>query len=155
MGVSTDAYISYGILFEEGFEFPWSDYDNGLDGDWWLTVQGFNPSVKVYDEYGEYIGGIKPSEAVISQYYAEKNAFKKAHPLPFRLVNVCSNDYPIYILAIDEGHVWAYRGHPQVVDPTSLVATDEQRQSLIEFCKTYDIDIEGNEPRWYLSSYWG
>jgi hypothetical protein len=69
-------------------------------------------------------------------------------------VNVCSGDNPIYILALKGMGFIAKRGRPQAFDPSLLIVTDDQQQSLIDFCKTYNIDVEG-KPQWYLSSYWG
>ena len=31
MGLSTDGEISFGIVFDEGFEFPWDEYDYDIE----------------------------------------------------------------------------------------------------------------------------
>lgn len=153
MGVSTDGEISYGIPFEEGFYFPWVEHDD-ID-DWWLEVNGWKPPVEIFDDTGNYAGGVQPSNENISAYYASRRAFQEAHPLPVELVNVCSGSHPIYILALIGTGLVAHRGYPKLFDPASLVVTDEQRNTLIDFCKKYDIDTNGVQPGWYLSSYWG
>src|SRR5687768_12176248 len=102
MGTSTNGEISYGIAFDEDFEFPWDDDDGEGDlENWWLAVNGYKPPFEVYDENG-YIGGKRPSEEKLSEYFAAQRSFQAAHPLPVELVNVCSGEYPMYILAVKE-----------------------------------------------------
>lgn len=154
MGVSTDGEISYGILFPEGFSTPWG-YEGQEIEEWWRVVNGYIPPIKIFDETGGYINSIRPSAETIKEYFGARNAFDEAHPCPFEMVNVCSSNNPIYILALKGLGFVAPRGKPKAFDPKRLIVTDEQRATLIDFCKTYDIDIEGKEPAWYLSSYWG
>jgi hypothetical protein len=153
MGVSTDGEISYGIAFPEGFYFPWVEHDD-ID-DWWLDVSGYKPPFELYDATGNFIGGVRPTSEKISAYYEPRAVFQREHPLPVELVNVCSGNSPIYILALEGTLITANRGYPKAFNPDSLVVTDEQRNTLIEFCKTHNIDTGGVEPGWYLSSYWG
>lgn len=157
MGVSTDGEISYGIAFDEDYSFPWDDeqFEGDIDN-WWLDVNGYKPPFELYDEQGEYINGVIPSNEVIKEYFDHQRAFEKDMPaLPVELVNVCSNDYPMYILAVQGIGMIASRGYPKAFDPDSLVVTADQQNALREFCKAHGIDIEGNEPGWYLSSYYG
>lgn len=156
MGVSTDGEISYGIPFDEDFEFPWDDelYDGDIE-DWWRAVNGYKPPFNLYDERGEPIGGVRPSFERISEYFTPRDAFDKEHPIPVELVNAQSGEYPAYIIALKGTVLTASRGYPKAFDPASLIVTDDQRNTLIEFCNTHDIDIDDKEPHWYLSSYWG
>ena len=157
MGASTDGQICYGIVSEEGIEFPWDteQFEGDID-EWWIRdVLGFRHSFEIYDRDGEYIGGEQPPQEKISRYHEEKRVFKENNPkLPVELVNYCSGEYPMYILAIPETCNSARRGYPTEFDPASMVVTDEQKQSLINICNAYGIEFE-NEPAWYLSSYWG
>lgn len=154
MGVSTDGEISYGIGFEEGFEFPWDEHEGDLD-DWWLEVNGYKPPFELYDDEGEYINGVRPPQEQFDACYKAEAAFLKEHPLPVELVNVCSGEYPMYIVALKGTVLTVNRGFPKTFDPASLVVTDEQRNALLEFCRTHSIDTGDLEPGWYLSSYWG
>lgn len=155
MGVSTDGEISYGIAFEEDFEFPWDgDHEGDLD-DWWLAVNGYKPPFELYDDEGEYINGVRPPQEQFDDCYEAERIFLKDHPLPVELVNVCSREYPMYIVALKGTVLTASRGFPKTFDPASLVVTDEQRNTLMEFCRTHSINAVGVEPGWYLSSYWG
>jgi hypothetical protein len=157
MGVSIDGEISYGIAFPEEFEFPW-DEDEESEGDidnWWLDVNGYKPPFELYDEEGGYIGGSRPPQEHFNACYEAERIFLTEHPLPVELVNVCSHEYPIYIVALKGTVITANRGFPQSFDPASLIVTDEQRNTLIEFCRTHNIDTGDAEPKWYLSSLWG
>ena len=156
MGVSTDGEISYGILLgeNEDGELPWDTFEDIEE--WWLMdVMKFKPSVELYDSDGGYIGGVRPDAAIISAYYDEKFAFKKANPIPVELTNACSGDYPVWILGLAGKGMVANRGYPVVFDPTALTVTNEEKTMLLDFCTTHGIDIGDEQPKWYLSSYYG
>lgn len=151
MSVSTDGQLSFGILFEEGYEFPWDVIHDGDIEDWWLWASGFEPSFYPYTPEGEYKEGVSEKDPRIEAYFDERQAFQKEHPLGIGVVNYCSNDCPMYILS-NKG-TSSRRGYPEAIDPEFLKLSDEAER-LIEFCKKYGIEYEC-EPKWYLSSYWG
>lgn len=154
MGQSTDGEISYGILFDEDFKFPWNkpEFENDI-AEWWLYAVHQYPRPTFFNSNGEYLPGYHDDTQEVTEYYTAKFAFRKANPIPVQLVNYCSSTYPMYILALPNvGHV-AHRGYPTVFNPAELVITAEQRQALLDFCQTYSIQHE-NEPQWYLSSCW-
>lgn len=156
MGVSTNGVICYGIEFDEDTSFPWDDekYEGDIDN-WWLHgVIGFKPAVEIYGEDGNYIDGKEPSDEVLDAYYAEKRAAEDANPLPVELVNYCSADYPMYIIAVPSTIKRALRGYPTWFEPAALTVTDEEKASLLAFCNTHGI-VTLAEPSWWLSSYWG
>jgi hypothetical protein len=153
MGQSTDGQICYGILFDEGFEFPWGDKD--IDDFWLEDVLGFKHSIVLFDSDGEYLNGVEPTREQTSAYFKEKSDFEDAHrKCPFKLVNYCSVDCPEYIIAINSTVLTANRGYPIKFDPNILKVTNEQIESLIDFCHKCGI-ICDSEPFWYLSSYLG
>lgn len=152
MGVSTDGQICFGIMFEEDFEFPWGDEE---EDQWWTyKVNGYKPPFELYDEAGQYLGGKRPPQDVMDRYYEALHEFEAAHPMPFKLVNYCSYDYPMYILAVPESFIKNSRGFPKAIEPSALTVTTEARDALLKFCGDHGIKFEG-EPRWYLSSLWG
>lgn len=169
MGVSTDGQICFGIKFEEGHEFPWDGEQWGGDiEDWWTRgVCGYKNPFEIFDASGNYLPHIelikgkyqfdhpKPREEVTNAYYDPLFAFQKSHPVPVKIVNYCSSDYPMYMLAVPETCKENSRGFPEEFDPAALTVTDEQRQALLDFCKTHGIDIGEETPKWWLSSYWG
>lgn len=153
MTVSTDGQICYGILLGDDMELPWDDFDDTIN-DWWIeVVHAYKPSFEVYDDKGEHLPGVGKEQ--IDAYWNERSAFKEAHPLPFQVVNACSGDYPTWILAVDFTCLSANRGYPQSFDPATLVVTDGMRTMLLDFCKTHGIEIGNEQPKWWLSSYWG
>jgi hypothetical protein len=157
MGVSTDGEISYGILFEDGFEFPWDDdkYEGCIE-EWWKSVNGYeNPHFNPYDEAtGNYKAGVSQSDPRIGVYHTHRLEWSEANRLPVTLVNCCSCDCPIYILALPSTTLKAWRGDPKAFDPSQFVVTSEQSQQLTDFCAKYGIETS-DEPKWWLSSYWG
>ena len=157
MTTSTNGQICFGFKIEEGTEFPWDDdkWDFDIDN-WWVfeTLGEWTPPFKLYDEDGEYIGGVKPSEEVIDKYYKDRREFEKnAPPLPVKLVNCCSAEYPEYILAVPSTCQSASRGYPESFDPDELQVDGVEYLALVDFCKKYG--IETDEAEWWLSSYWG
>lgn len=155
MGVSTNGQISYGISFEEGFEFPWSE-ERGGDIDAWCIYDalGFKHSTEIYaDTKSGYVNDVKPSDDVITAYYKEQHEFENAHPLPVEIVNYCSGEYPMHVLAVPSTVKTAKRGFPTKFNPSELVVPDDERDALLTFCADHGIVHE--EPAWMLTSYCG
>ena len=73
-------------------------------------------------------------------------------PEELMLVNVCSEDYPIYILALASSLHTAKRGYPVVFDPGILEVEVEDYYTLVNFAKSINLN---STPQWYLSSFWG
>lgn len=152
MGQSTDGQIGYGIVFEEGFEFPWGDED--MD-DWWLKECGYKPSVEIYgDTESGYANNVRPDQKTIDAYYDEKKAFKDSHPLPVKLENYCHCDCPMYMLVVPSSAKQCSRGYPKEFDPQKLTVTEEEKKALLDFCQKYNLTGESG-PAWFLTSYWG
>jgi len=177
MSTSADGQICFGIMLEEGTELPWNsgeyEDDNDMDG-WWINgICQFKPEHPIYadDEiYAQrmavakthvdrenaiYLHGKRPTKEEYAPYFNEKNAFEAAHPLPVAEINYCSGEYPMIILAVPTSIKVAYRGSPEAFDPAELVVSPDKVAALIEFCKTYNIEIGNEQPKWWLSSYWG
>lgn len=150
MGVSTDGELSYGVIFDEDDEFPWDEH--GDEEAWWRDVNEYKcPLEWPFDENGEWLD-VPDRESKASACFAHQREWMKANPMPFRLVNACSGDYPQWIVAMPGIGFCARRGYPVKidglpdVDPTAL-------QKLKSFLKDF-LDCD-EEPGWVLSSYWG
>lgn len=156
MGTSTNGQLSFGVVFEDGFEFPWdADPHDGDIESWWRDVRGFvNPVEYPYDESGEYNPGIDEDSPVVDQYFDNQRNWLNANPIPVELVNYCSGDYPMYLLATK--HVDNYRGSPKLIDVDSdfIRDTADAEKKLREFLDEFGIESDG-EIGWWLSSYWG
>jgi hypothetical protein len=133
MGVSTDANLSYGWMFEDGQGFPW---DGDSEEEWWRDQCGYkaSPDCKTWDDH-----------------YDCERAFLLANPLPFTMVNYCSDECPMYILAVPGTHQNVSRGYPERVVMTGDTAEAVSR--LAAFLEKYN--LKGNGPCWWLSSYRG
>jgi len=133
MGVSTDGQLSFGIPFEEGYEFPWdSEKYEGDCEEWWLyEVCNYKNEVEIYDESGEYLNGVKPSEKDIDDFYKKKHSFKEANPVPVTIVTHCSDGCQMVIVAVKDKSYSNARGYPQEIKTEYLIVTDIEKQSLI------------------------
>ena len=156
MGTTTNGQICYGLVFEEDHEFPWDmeDFDDGID-DWWKKVKGYKPPHEIYDEHGEYKDGVKPEESVFREYYDHRYDWEKKNPLPIKLVNYCSLDCPMYILAVPNSLITANRGYPTTLSKKEFELSHNEIQGLIDFCHEYNIECDISEITWHLSSFWG
>ncbi len=155
MGQSTNGQLCYGIAFEDGFEFPWDVKHEGEIDDWWaFEVHGFRHSVELFDDDGNYLNGVEPSKEASRQYFAERDAFAALHPLPISLINYCSGEAPMFMMAVPSSVHSNRRGYPTVIDPSKLTVTDDEVDALIRFCSAHGISFD-DEPHWFLSSYWG
>lgn len=152
MSQSTNGQLCYGILFPEGFEFPWDDLKYGNDDSlktWWREVNGFKHAKEVFDSDGNYIDGMTDDA-----YFMEGHDFDKSHPLPVELINYCSGDCPMFILAVPSTVIISRRGYPEVVSLKVWPQIDFE--ALADFLKNHSLDNgDGNKCQWYLSSYWG
>ncbi len=152
MGTSTNGQICYGIAFEEGYEFPWNTTHGDIN-DWWLSVCGYKPTEELYDSDGNYLDGQEPPREQIERYFDERRAFAEAHPMPVELVNYCSGECAMYVLAVPSSVIIARRGYPEEFDPAQLNVTLLDVDALLQFCKAHN--IETSDPKWFLTSYWG
>ncbi len=158
MGISTNGQLCFGIIYNDGYEFPWDNSPyNGDYEEWWLVeIHGYKPPFQLYDERGEYLNGKEPSKSQRDAYYKHKFEFKKQHPFPVKVGNYCSGDYPMYMIAVPNSFYSNHRGSLIEIDPDQLKVTVEEVNALVDFCKTYCCaEMSEFTPKWYLSSYWG
>ena len=156
MSISSDGIITYGINFdpdEDEVVFPWGDDD--ID-DWWIdVVHGYKPPFELFDKDGDYIGGVKPPQERISEYFAHRRTFKDSLPeLPVEMVIHCDYNYSMWIIAIPGTNISASRGYPQKI-PDGFIHHDPEWDSiLIGFCEKHGIDMP-DKPAWWLTSLYG
>lgn len=153
MSESTNGQLSFGVVFDEGFEFPWDLTHEGDIDEWWRDIRGFvNPIESPFTPEGQYKPGIDRDSPFISEYFAKRREWGEANPLPVDVVNYCSGDYPLHILATK--HMIARRGYPERVDADFFEDTDKSANELRAFMSEFGIESDG-EIGWWLSSYWG
>lgn len=150
MGVSTDAILCYGIAFEEDHEFPWISPDNDAEIWYYEVIKEYVPLHRLYDDNGTYLEDT-PQEVQQAEWdhYRE---FKEQNPMPFEVVRHCSNEYPMYILAVPGTVKKASRGYPKEIG--ALHVDGEAFKNFAAFLKVHGIVTDFN-PQWLLASYWG
>lgn len=159
MSTSTDGQLSFGLIFDEGFEFPWCDEDGDGDEDdfiraWWYKRNSYgDPTLKLYDSDGNCVEPESSRGEAVARLYSERREWEEAHPIPIQVVNYCSCDSPMLMLATR--HFSASRGYPKELDLECLVSLDLEpdRQILSAFLEEYGIESD-HEPQWFLSSLW-
>ncbi len=150
MSTSTNGQVCFGVRLEEDVELPWREYDD--EESWWLDVNGYEQPFELFDADGNWLNGVEAPKERVTAYYAHKTAWLMANPLPFELVNYCSMDCPMYILAVPGTVVTANRGYPKELAVDTAVLWPDGRIALHEFCEKYNLPIEMS---WWLTSYWG
>lgn len=154
MGVSTDAILCYGFSFEAGFEFPWdSEVYNGDYEEWWEEVRKFDPPVQLFGDNGEWLPGMKSNIKARMLYDKYVHHWNKENPFPVELVTHCSGSHPMFIIASRDSVYESYRGYPILITPTLFTVSKEQKNAVLQFCRTYNIKTAG-EPQWWLCSFW-
>lgn len=80
MGHNATAILYRGVVFPEDYGFPWGS--KSIER-WWLdSVVGFVDSVELYDEDGDFLGGVEPDATTVSNYYQARASALVENPLP-------------------------------------------------------------------------
>lgn len=157
MGVSTDAYLFFGFEFhdEEG-ENPCENQrvlaaleeDGDLDNLYMEEVEGkFYPGTG--DDNFDYED--PKNRKSIDDFYGLKTKLMKEAGV--EVSYHCHGDFPIWFLTIHQ--ITACRGDSTQIDLDELKShiTEEKINKLKKFCEI--LEIEYQEPKWILASYWG
>lgn len=163
MDTSTDGEISFGIMFEEGFEFPWDqscddgevEHDFGGDiEEWWRLMNGFSIADSPFTQEGDYKPGVTKNDPRINSYFDRQYKWDLENPLPVQLISYKSGDCPAYILAVPQSVITANRGVPVEIQVNQLKTNDAAAKVLMDFCERFGIETD-EKPKWWLSSYCG
>jgi hypothetical protein len=130
--------LCYGILFEEGFKFPWDDYHD-LET-WWEHVRGFTDT-NPWNEWSALVEGVSSQD--ISDYFQARKEWYVKHPLPVELVNYGSTADPMYIIAV-MSFTTPKRFEKLPANPDAA--------GLLSFLAEFRIP-GANPAWWYISSY--
>lgn len=132
MGVSTNAVLVFGIDIGEDLPEFLEDFDGDFD-----------------DFLADYSG--------LPKWGEEGHDFDKTvawnNDFPVELVQHCSYEYPMYILAVRGTESTARRGYAAEIDVASMQIDNVKILQLKNFCEQYN--IEWQEPKWLLCSMWG
>lgn len=154
MGISTEGIIAYGIICEEGYEFPWV-LDEECDGDideWWRKVNGFTPLYNLYDEEGNYAKGFYDGDPRVKEHFLHMREWEVNNPMPVQMENYCSGGCSYFALIVPGSVIKCYRGHATRFDPSGLTVSEEGKQDLEDFVEQWGIEFESG-PGWFLMCY--
>lgn len=146
---STDAKLAYGFELpkdisleinpeEIGYEDEFGPEDIGeIWGQIYAARHGLPPSKKPYEEIA------------YKKYASKRDVIEKASGI--EIIHHCSNEHTMYIVAIADSVVTAWRGYPKKISSLEIGPNwDEQIES---FCKI--MKLKYKKPHWLLCSYWG
>jgi len=164
MGTSTNGQLCYGIPFGADYEFPWDieGFEYGFEDWWFRKICGYKEPFELYAETKTgYIDDIIPSREKIDEYHKHRRDFEKDNPAPVKVVNYCSVECPMYIIAIPDTFKNNLRGYPEEIEMSDLYVSNHHHIIITAFCEKYLrsdnewCEFPDMEPRWYLTSYWG
>ena len=150
MGVSTNAIVYYGIEF--GDEFPISEetfeeYEH-VDASDWEELLAVKQGV---EHPGEWKDDEETKKKFNDFWEKQRNIVKK---FGVTIGTHCSDEYPMYYIAVEESHIIANRGFPKELDVYKFsILTSMWDIKIREFCEL--MGIEYSQPKWMLCSYWG
>lgn len=138
MSVSTNAILFYGFML--GDEDGW---DGPFDPEEWEEVYCIKNGLTEPDE--EY----EDHETEFQEFWRKVSKLRERAGC--EIDSHCSNDFPQYYVCVTKSRTTANRGYPAEIK--SLDVDPNWKIVLKEFCTV--MDIEYQEPRWWLVSYWG
>lgn len=151
MGVSTDAYLFWGLCADDevhwaniGREHDDPDYVEDEDGDWeeaYAKRMGLNPPLEPYEEYKDKYPPF---------WEAVRKLVKKSG---CRIDWHCADEFAMPLVAVDESFVRVSRGCPAEIKEGALGVKPEWEPRLRRFCGT--MGIKWSEPKWWLVSWRG
>lgn len=162
MGVSTNAILFYGYCWDEEIrllpegEDEWVDVIRVKRGipDPWASFLEVGPQVSYEDKMSIEKEWKAKNRAALDAYYEAKKAIAKEYGCD--IGSHCSDSCSIPYIAIASAGILAYRGYPKPISADDLKTDPAWDGLLRKFCEDVGITPpEGQEPRWWLVSYWG
>jgi hypothetical protein len=91
-------------------------------------------------------------DELMDEHYATLTKVEKR--LGAELVWHCSDECQMYIIGLTDTYVYAYRGHPQEINP-KMFERDRRLMDaeLIDIAEA--LGVKAKPGRWLLASYWG
>jgi len=139
MGISSDGILFYGVALDEDNPFSGKDVEDIAGA--WNNKHGC-PKLSYRDA----------SKAEWEAWCEEKAKWEKTGS-GIRIGCHCCDSYPMeYVTLIAHEHT-ASQGYPEEIDLAKLAPTQEQKDSLREFCEKHGIDC--SKLGWFLVSWMG
>jgi hypothetical protein len=163
MGVSTDGILCYGFCLPEEEEITWLRAEN-VEAD--EESEDSEGEQMDFEDFVAKLEGLKEPDVPFNsgkvpkeweKYWDKKSKLVKK--VGIDLVTHCSDEYPMYILAISESVHNASRGYPEKLGQKILAnaglpayGIEGWRDKLKAFCER--AGIEYKDPQWILCSMW-
>lgn len=151
MGVSTDGILCYGFsLGDEGGVLPSWLLDGDPEDEDSNAIEFVDFLAKLYElpHPGEWSGD-EATLARFHEYWDKQRQLEK--DVGIEVVNHCSGEYPMFILAVAESVKTAARGSITELGQNTT-ANPEWEDKLRAFCEKAGIKFE--EPQFLLCSMW-
>lgn len=176
MGVSTDAIIFYGYVWDEETSTPWtidsgdedeeSDDDSHDDEDWearYASKYGLTKPEKPFPDKGYDLKAGKPitnytpeEQAIVDEWKAYFDAKRKiVEASPCEVDTHCSGECPMPYVCVKDSYVCNSRGDYTELKPEQFEVEEHWNDQLKKFCNLMGITMPAGGPKWYLVSYWG
>lgn len=162
MGVSTDAYLYFGFDFHDNEGDVQCEWMDEYGDDWeefYIDKLGLKDDSGFWTEEGNYA-----FEKGTPEYKAADKKRDKWHDKKMAVINKltkdgtigiyhhCHHDYPVWFVHVH--YHSASRGYPMEINPSTNMKIDKKDIKLLkQFCE--ELEIEYQEPKWFLASYWG
>lgn len=160
MGMRAHASLCFGILLDPCMDYPWVTWgeEKGFGGPissieaWWNYVgSGWDRWGEVYDKNGNIFDHVS-MDGQYAQWCEEHTTYMGAHPLPVRLVQHGSEEYPQYILASPSSVLETNWDSPLSLGGQLPLIID--LMEFVGFCSRFHIETL-NKIGWHLSTFWG
>src|SRR5215217_6023399 len=151
MGISTDGILFYGYHLPEGAEVPWDNEEHPL----------YEHLEDQWDKWFAYKRGLEIRYGESS--YSWDAICSLEESLPVEIGIHCSDQVPMYYIAVKGSVVTASRGYPENVDRMVVRSVTHENsgwdKAIKDFVKEFEIPPPGvdeaSEIGWWLASYWG
>lgn len=131
MGVSARAILFHGVIFPEGYEFPWDETNDPDVRYWWLyNVVGYKDPFEVYNDRGEYLPGIERNH--VDAFYDAQRAALKENPFPFQFGHAGADGCEYFYIA-----TWELNGEWSGDAIEIPESNGQDDAALEEFCNKY------------------
>lgn len=156
MGYNVDATLCFGVFCGKQDGLPWGGEGNEYDIElWWRAVNGYQPALEPYTADGGYAPGWSRDDPRLDEYFQHREDWMAKHPLPVEEVRGGTwgeTDIILVVPGIDRvSGDWC---KPESVELSSLDVPSEAAETLIDFCRKYDVPIQG-KPGWWLVAFYG
>jgi hypothetical protein len=168
MGVSTDAMLAYGYVWEDEFDLLGNDGDSGEDEENWVEIiaarRGISDPWAAYPQEIErlpYDESRRKGREWTEAHQAELDAWdaaKKAITGEYgvEIDEHGSGEWSVPVVKITGAGHTAARGHPHKLTADDLAVDPAWDARLQRFVTDLGIDTsEAKGPGWFLMSWWG